>query len=507
MHTLKPYNLEKLSPVYNSTQLAEWDMFTIQNEPIKSIDLMERASIKFLSTFVKYFPDRTSQVIILAGKGNNGGDALAISRLLVYEDYQDIQIVLTEENMESCSPDFQTNYNRLPKTSNLKVSLIPNFNFEQLDSPKAILVDGLFGIGFKAPLKSKYADLVQRINSLNWKHVVAIDIPSGMDPDNYGIENTSIHATLTLTFQCLKRAFLSEENFTKCGKINILDIGLSNDFRALSREYFITSEWVKSRLKNQDEFAHKYKRGKTIIFAGSKEYPGAAVLSSLGAYASGAGLVEVICQHELVAQWLQRVPETVLSHTFSRPESDNKTKSLLIGPGIGREDDLAFNIKELIRLHASIPIVVDADALFLMKTHNIDFPSNCILTPHVGEFDLLFGTHHNMQARIETMSKVCKEKDITIVLKGKFTKVCLPDGTVFYNTTGNSALAKAGTGDLLAGMISGLLAQGYENHEACLIAVFIHGLAAEIAIQDHYGPSIQAGDLVPYISKAFMQSV
>lgn len=501
--------------VFSVSQIQKLDQYTIVNEPVSSIDLMERASHAFVEHFIKEI-NRTSRIIIFAGPGNNGGDALAIARLLSWLNYQVIIYLFNPQNR--LSPDGELNKTKLIQSASVVLnefhSELPMIKINKGD----ILIDGLFGSGLNRPLTGLVLSLVHIINESEAK-VYAIDIPSGLFGENNEGNlpyNKIVKATKTFTFQSPKLAFFMPDTSAYVGEWKVLDIQLHADaLREFPSEYYLTEkEDIKSLIHKRGRFAYKNKYGHALIIAGSEGKMGAAILSSMAALRAGAGLVSshIPARGESILQ--TAFPEGLVNlDSNSDVISDfldltlNNYASIGLGPGIGTRPETVNTIVSLFE-YAFLPMVVDADALNIISEnkHLKDFINhNMILTPHVGEFNRLAGDSKSDYSRLEKARDYASETKAIIVLKGAYTAVCLPDRTVHFNPTGNPGMATAGSGDVLTGIITGLLAQSYSLEEAAKIGVYIHGLAGDIAARKKSEYSLIARDIIDNLGEAYKE--
>jgi NAD(P)H-hydrate epimerase len=489
-------------PVCTAAGFAQWDRFTMEQEPISSIDLMDRACAAFLEAFLKRFPDRNQSIVLIAGKGNNGGDALGIARLLVIHDYDSVMLVCENPGTTSVSADYVQNFKRLPRVESLKV-FYWNENWQAAIPSGSVLIDGLLGTGFRPPLAGQLVARLQILQPICWKRIVAIDVPSGLDADAIQGNSPALAAHETFTFGQLKRSFLFQENARFTGDVTLLDIGLHPDFRPDTSEYFISEKWVASQLSIGNAFAHKYQFGLCSVIAGSDTFPGAALLASMGCYRSGAGLVEVICSNDLQMNWLSSVPE-VIPRRLNAWTPVDKATSVLYGPGIVREAFPSSFLPGVLELLSHVPWVIDAEGINEFLDRKLKFPDITVITPHAGEFDRIAGPSANAEERLQRALDFAGKFNVIVVMKGKYSRVVFPDGKVFFNTSGNVSLAKGGSGDVLAGILCGLLAQGYSAQQAVLCGVYLHGLSADILCRTHYIRSIQPSEVALGLSDAFL---
>lgn len=494
--------------IFTTSQVRELDSLTIKKEPIASIDLMERASNaiydKYLQTFHYNRP-----VYIIAGPGNNGGDALALARHLLQTGLNvKVQIISTGK----LSPDCEINLKRLKEsfaenvTESVNEFLIPEI------STDTIIVDGLFGSGLARPLSGIFAEAVEFINNSSCE-VLSIDIPSGLQGESVANEYDAIvKANYTFSLQFPKLAFFFAENEKYVGEWSVLDIGIHPKAIAETQtNYFLTEKTdIQNILKPRPKFSHKGTYGHLLLVSGGKGMAGASVLGAKAALRSGAGLVTVHgpkCNRVIVQT---AVPEAIFSFDNNKKfitsvHDLQKYSAIAVGPGIGVN---TFSKEMLAQLLSEIqqPCVFDADALNLMGYHpellNL-LPKGSIITPHKKEFERMFGASANSADEINLAIEKSKEFEIVIVLKGAYTRVILPDGKVYFNPTGNSGMATGGSGDVLTGIIGSLLAQGYKSESAALTGVYLHGLAADLALETESEASLIAGDIVGKLGKAF----
>lgn len=495
--------------IFPTALIRKLDEYTIQYEPITSIDLMERAAGSLCNKILEYF--RFSSFCVLAGPGNNGGDALALSRMLLEKNYSVKVFLLHTGNL---SVDCQQNKERLTKKFPDCLQEMTSLFSPPEVSENTIIIDGLFGSGLSRPLSGIYADAVQWMNA-SGKTVIAIDIPSGLaGEENRDLSQPIVRANYTFSFQFPKLSFFFPENESFVGKWEILDIGIHPDGIAQTETnyYFLEKSEIKNLLHERKKFSHKGTYGHLLIIAGSKGMAGAAVLASKAALRSGVGLVTVhgpACNRIILQT---NVPEALFEsdkeeNFISELQNLEKYNSFAIGPGIGKNKKTTNMLAQfLLKLPKSL--VLDADALnilSLQKEWLKKLPSDAILTPHPKEFERLFGTDENSFDRMLKIQCLTQKLKIIIVLKGAYTLIGTPDGNIFFNSTGNNGMATGGTGDVLTGIIGSLLAQNYTSEEAATIGVYLHGLAGDLALADQSPESLIADDIVENIGKAFQK--
>ena len=494
--------------ILTSQQIRECDAYTIANEPILSIDLMERASATFVDAFVKEFATHEQSVSLFCGIGNNGGDGLVIARLLKEKGWEvDCYLVQFSENV---SPDNQTNQERL-KEAGIQLNIISS----KSDFPSqthSLVIDALVGTGITRPLEGLLGDVVLKINESR-ATTISVDLPSGLyDRDNC-IEhlNRIVHADYTFTFQNAKRNFLLPEYTEVVGKWNVLDIGLDRTFieNLPCKEFLLQHSDIQALILPRKTHSHKGTYGHAGLVCGSKGMMGAAVLATSSCLRSGAGLTTIMIP-EVGYEILQTTcPEAMCisigtSHVQNIPELNNFT-AVGIGPGLGQHPETKEALIKMIESYSQ-PLVMDADALNLLDESNLSsLPNDTIITPHPKEFERLFGKTANSHERIQLLQEKAVEHKIVILLKGHHSCVALPDGTLHFNSTGNPGMAKGGSGDVLTGLITGLLARGYTSENAAMIGCYLHGFAGDISAEEKGMEGMTAVDLVQFLPIAFME--
>lgn len=497
--------------IFTSAQIHELDKYTIEHEPVKSIDLMERAAKALTAAIMDEWSERTP-VVVFAGPGNNGGDALAVARMLADNNYK-VSVYLFNIH-DKLSEDCATNRQRLidgKKVQFTEISL--NFDPPELTGDE-LVVDGLFGSGINKPLIGGFASLVKYINQSPAK-VVSIDLPSGLmcEDNTNNIHSNIIRADLTLTIQQKKLSMLLADCQQYIGKLRVLDIRLSPEYiRNTKTPYRILEEDdLLPHLRKRPDFAHKGSMGHALVIAGSYGMSGAAILATRACLRSGAGKVTIHTPKRNYEIMQISVPEAVLQMdndetSFSESVDSDDFDAVGIGPGLGQTENTAIAIIGQIR-RAKCPIVADADAINILASHKAwmqQLPQGIILTPHPLEFDRLMGSvSGNSYERLMRARDLAQRKGLYIILKGHYSALCLPNGNIVFNPTGNSGMATAGSGDVLTGIITALLARGYSRDMACMLGMYLHGLAGDLAAKDLGKESLVAGDIIKYLPKAF----
>jgi hydroxyethylthiazole kinase-like uncharacterized protein yjeF len=502
-------SISKMIKILSSKQIRAVDQNTIEHKPITSIDLMEKASMAFVLSFVKRH-DISNQIKVFCGTGNNGGDGLAISRLLIDRGYSVLTYCIGD--LTRASPDFKINFERLKSISD-SLFLESKSNFPTLNE-QDIVIDGIFGSGLSRPVEGLFAELIDFINSANCKRVVAIDIASGLLSEQNALGNRIIECDETISFQIPKLAFHLPQNNKYVGQLTIVDIGLNTEFidDQKSKLFTVTNAYVQSVLKNRNTYAHKGSMGRNLIIAGSKGKMGAAILSVRACLRSGAGLVTAYipeCGYNIlqVASPESMVITDPMEDIISHMPSIENYNSIGIGPGIGTSEPTAKALRSLLK-NAEQPLVLDADALNIISGNNLVdlIPENSVLTPHPGEFERLVGKWSDDYERLDKQIALSRKHKIVILLKGAHSSISDSQGRVCFNTTGNPGMATAGSGDVLTGVITSLVGQGYKSYEAAILGAYLHGLAGNLYVSTASEEGLIASDLISLLPKAFSES-
>ncbi|NCU04574.1 MAG: NAD(P)H-hydrate dehydratase, partial [Chitinophagaceae bacterium] len=489
-----------------------WDAFTIAAEPVSSIDLMERAATACTDWLLQNKCTH-KKIAIFCGKGNNGGDGLAIARQLLQQGIAVSVYILETGKMGS--EDFQVNLQRLHQHTT-SIHFLQSADFFPALDQHSLVIDALLGTGINKPVDGTMKELLQHIN-LSPASVVAIDLPSGMYADSSCKGHTCIRADHTLSFQLYKTCFLLPENAENCGIVHLLNIGLHPAYYAstVAARQLIDLETVRSVYKKRKPFSHKGNYGHALLMAGSYGKMGAAVLSAEACLRSGAGLLTVRSPRCGYTVLQSSVPEAMVDtdpeeHYLTTVSGDLlRYEAIGIGPGIDLHEETAEMLVQLLQT-AHQPIVLDADALNLLsikKDLSKHLHEECILTPHPKEFERLFGKAANDFDRMLLTQQKAEELNCVIVLKGHHTFIACPNGNAWFNHTGNAGMATAGSGDVLTGMLTGLLAQGYSAEDAAILGVYLHGAAGDLAAAACSQEAMLASDINQYIGKAFLQLI
>ncbi len=497
--------------IFPTTSIKQLDAYTIESEPIASIDLMERAAHALAKAIAERWDDVSTPLVVFAGPGNNGGDALAVARLLAGQGYElEVYLFNTKGQL---SPDCEANKERLAGLGGIVFHEITSQFVPPQLTEDHVVIDGLFGSGLNKPLSGGFAAVVKYINA-SPARVVAIDIPSGlMGEDNSGnIASCIVRADVTLTLQLPKLAFLFAENAPYVGEWEMLDIGLSEEaIDEMDTDFYLTEpDDVNWRLKTRDKFAHKGNFGRALLIAGSQGMAGASVLAAKACLRSGVGLLTVhvpFCNNFIVQTSVpEAMTEIDFSETcFSGAVDTDDFQAVGIGPGLGKSPETENAVLEQVE-SCQVPMVVDADALNLLGEHRSylgQLPKGSILTPHPKELERLVGKCQNSYERLMKARELARSADVYIVLKGAYSAVISPSGRCWFNTTGNPGMATGGSGDVLTGVLLAMLAQGYDAETAARLGVYVHGLAGDIAARKQGETAMTAGDIVASLPMAW----
>lgn len=494
---------------FHTSQIRELDAYTIEYEPIDSIDLMERAARALTAAILKRYPG--CRFAVFAGPGNNGGDGLAVARMLATEGYSVGAWLINPKG--KLSPDCAVNLERLRSINVDVTENVGHFSMPVLGRD-TIIIDALFGSGLNKPVSDGvFADVINGMNASGCR-VVAVDMPSGLSGENnYSLAGTVVHATDTLTLQFPKLSLLMPENARFVGEMSVLDIGLSQEWieREPSSLYFTDEKEINALLRPRGKHAHKGNFGRALLVAGSKGMAGASVLAARAALRSGVGLLTVhvpACNNAIVQATVPEAMTSIDSNDccFSDNIDTCKYNAVGVGPGLGQSRESEAALLALIK-ECKVPLVLDADALNILSRNRewlLLLPSGSVLTPHPGEFERLFGEYPSRCNAIEAARANACDKGIVILLKGAYTTIVAPDGTLYFNCTGNPGMATGGSGDVLTGIILSLLAQGHSSVNAARIAAYVHGLAGDLAAAELGETALVAGDIISFLPKAWL---
>lgn len=494
--------------LFRGSQIPEIDRYTIAHEPIASIDLMERAAEAILYDFINRI-GANHPVLVFAGPGNNGGDGLALARMLILLGYHVSVYVLPAERY---SHDHLENIKRLDAQGIVKINYLRTPSDFPVIPDDSIIVDSLFGSGLSRYLQGIAAQLVLYLNQQQG-YRLAIDIPSGLfsetNPSNNRNPVFSAHETISLQFPKLSFFFAENEKFV--GHWRVVNIGLHPQAIAEmdSPFYWVDDFFAAGLLLPVSRFAHKGQKGHCKVIAGSDGMYGAAVLCAKSCLKAGAGLVTAHVPTKGVTALQTALSEVMVSVDanethFTGVNSNSFYDAYAIGPGLGQHAQTADALVKFIE-NTQSPMVLDADALNLIAQNPIllsQLPKGSVITPHVGEFNRLFGVDGTGYLRMETAMEKAQAHGIVIVVKGAYTQTVGSCGNVYFNSTGNNAMATAGSGDVLTGIIASFLAQGIPPLEAAVLGVFVHGKSGDLARQNNGGGPITSGQITDAIPMA-----
>ena len=490
-----------MKTLITASQMQAADKYTIENTSITSLELMENAAAAFVKTFVKDIKNLNTSIAVFCGKGNNGGDGLTIGRLLIDYGFLDVNINVVDFS-DKRTEDFSKNLQRLEEN---KVEVFFVKKPDQIYvNKKAVIIDAIFGSGLNKPLNGDFELFVANLNSLK-NMIYSVDVPSGFFADGkLPTEYNGVKAYKTICFQRPKINFFFPESIVAIKHVEVVNIDLEEKYlQNLPTDFFLTEKKdIEKALKPRTLFSHKGTYGHALLVAGNENTMGAALLCAAGCLKAGAGLTTACIPKSGFTALNTLLPEVMaiarnVEITF---ENIDQYQVIGIGPGLGKSVEHLKLLENL--LNFDKPMVLDADALNMLSDHKeliTRIPRNSIITPHIKEFDRLFGTHADWWSRVETAKQKSKELEIIIVLKNQYTFVCLTDGTVHINSTGNPAMAQGGMGDILTGIICSFLAQKYKPKHAAILACYLHGKAGDSLAKKQY--VVSASDVAKRVSK------
>ncbi len=480
--------------IIRGSEVSSLDAFTSIHQGISSFELMERAAHSFVNWFLDHKVSKTSRVAIFFGAGNNGGDGLAIGRLLHKQGYL-IHFFSCFEPNSQLSPDCQKNLELIP--FGVLSSIWTEFEKDGFE----VVIDAFLGVGIKGELRDQAKEIISKINSFKWEKI-AVDLPSGLPADT-SCSWECVQVDFTITFAFPKLSLLLPENAKYTGEMVLVDIGIPDSYyeQFNSNYYFLKPSDLSVFHKKFHRFSHKGDFGRVLLIAGSKGKMGAAILSSKAALRTGSGLVTCLIPEEERFAIHSSVPE-VMTTFYDSEINFSGFDSIGIGPGLGIDK---VSLIEKLFDNVQHPVVLDADALTILANNSRLFPKipkGSILTPHLGEFERLFGKHETHLDRLKSARDFCVSYDLNLVIKGANTAISLSDGRQIFNSSGCKHMATAGVGDVLTGMLTSFLGQGYSPEAAMICGVFQHGLAGELAGRE-FARSMIASDLIDQIPASF----
>ncbi len=494
--------------ILSPKQLAKADKATIINNNIASIDLMEHAATGCFNWLHSRLQGQSVKIHVFCGIGNNGGDGLVIARHLLQHGYHVNCYIVNFSNKRT--DEFLTNYDRLKEIGEWPTIINSEKDFPEV-SFEDIVIDAIFGNGLTRKPVGLTKKLIQYINSTK-VFTLAIDVPSGLFCNKSVTHNNAVlRAEHTLSFQTPKLAFLLPENKEYINTWEVLGIGLDEDFinSLHPKLYFISKSDIIPLYKPRNKWSHKGTYGHSLIIGGSFGKIGAVTLATKAALKIGSGLVTAYlpkCGYNILQI---SVPEAMVEVDDEQVLTYYNFKTIPtvigIGPGMGTSEKTAIGFEKFLKEN-KIPLVIDADAINLLSQNKSllsYLPNNTILTPHLKELERLIGTWQNDYNKLEIASKFCKEYRVILVIKGTHT-VIIDGESMYFNSTGNPALATAGSGDVLTGLITGLLAQGYDPKHAAIFGVYLHGKTADIAVQETGFETFTASTILQYLADAIL---
>lgn len=489
--------------IITAEEMHKADAYTCEHSKLSSIELMEQAAIAFTEIFIKHISSQR-HITVIAGTGNNGGDGLAIARLLRMKGYHNIQVICMN-GFTNESQDFRINKERLVA---LKISFETVSTPEQLPQNFDVVIDAVLGSGLNRDLSNFLKTSFEHINQ-NSNYTVSVDIPSGCSTDRFTFEDyCGIKADLTISFQRPKLLFTLPESTVATKSFKFTPIGLDENYLlAIPTDYYWTDQQtVQGLLHKRKAFTHKGTYGHALIISGNAQTKGAALLTAKAALFSGVGLVTLLTESAYFPYVNVYQPELMTANKEDLKILDySKYQSVAIGPGMGSNTEQRDQL--LFLLQQKRPMVLDADALNMLTTDLLKqyILHPVVLTPHVKEFDRLFGAHTCWYNRIQTARIQAKELQCVIVLKNQYTYIINEVGKVFINSTGNPAMAQGGMGDILTGCISAFLARGYSAFNAAVIGCFVHGKAGdELAERYEVTPASLLTEQLPLTLRALL---
>ena len=504
--------------LYGVSEIRECESFTMKKEPITSIGLMDRAGEACADAILSnVWLGGYENVYVYVGTGNNGGDGVVVAAHLVEDSFTHyhVCVVVCASEKSRYSDEMQ---HQLKRWKNIvkhhdNAELI-YYSVENQPKPTKndLIVDALFGIGLNKPVTGFYANVIHHINSSD-AYTISIDTPSGLFADCHTPDKCPVVvADRTLSIQFMKTAFLLPENSPFVGDVEVVDIGMEAPAELLPEKWLLTSSDVRTVLRPRPRFAHKGTFGHGLLVAGCDRMPGAAVLSATAAMRGGIGKLTVHTVRSVRDILAVTLPEAIhdideneqyVSHIDWNKLPENIT-AVAFGPGLGTAKQTVSVMKDILD-SVKLPLVIDADGLNMLaenKTWLAFLPPYSILTPHFAEFERLAGKPSDDFDRLERARQFAQRYSVILVLKGHHTVVTFPDGRQFFNTTGNSGMATAGSGDVLTGLLLALLAQGYDPKHAAVLGVYLHGAAGDAYVDDHSASTLIASDLPRYFSDA-----
>ncbi len=490
--------------VVTAAVMAAMEKIAISEGDASGGEYMERAARGIFSVVTEYLQKSglAHHLILLCGKGNKSGDAYSVGTLLVEAGHEVSALQITD--LEQSSLLCQEHAEAFESAGG---HIFPEKKIDLFEIPEgAVIIDGLFGTGFRGKIEGKMADLIERINNSDHA-VISIDIPSGVCGDTGIVEGPAIFADETISLGLLKVGHFYNQGYDHVGQITTVNFGMSQKYIDAIEPfaYLVNHEIIDRNFPRHKRTANKYSVGQTAIFGGSEKYPGAAILAAHGALRSGAGLVRLY-HFPGVEKLLTAMAPEVIRNPFSLTtleEEAPRIKAMLIGPGLGRDQNVPELLEQVYRI-GDYPLVIDGDALFFFKGIN----RKAVLTPHHGELCRLLKVDSGLDdmGLLERAQTFADQNRITLVCKGAPTTVISHNQPKIIIPYGNNGMASGGMGDVLGGVIAALLAQGMEPREGAILGVTLHALAGDKAAQNISSGSMTASDLISFLPEVFRSS-
>jgi len=496
-----------MKKILTPNQLHLVDQQTISKEGINSLELTKRASSAALIAMLEDYSELLKDpVVFVCGKGNNGADGLQIAKLLQQLGAKPLIYLLQSAEY---SPD------NLSSQKELAHILPFSLNDEIILPEHGFVVDCLFGFGLKKELDSSWGPLIDRINSFQGT-VLSIDMPSGLASDtSLLVDSSCVQADKVYTFELPKWSLLMPENAKYVPAFRIVSIGLDQEaIQSMeTQNYYLEMEDAQERIIPRSKFSHKGTYGHALIIGGSLGKMGAPLLCSKAAMRSGCGLLDV-----MVPQCGQLIVQTAYPEAMLIPDSGEEVlrdfnlsktyQAIAVGVGMGQDEETIRGFGIFLQsLDQEQALVLDADALNILAKNPSwlpNLPKGTILSPHPKELSRLIGEWHNDEEKLARVKGFAQEHQLIVLIKGAHTAIICPDGTVYFNSTGNPGMATAGSGDTLTGILVGLLAQGMSSSDAAILGVYIHGYAADLAANELSEIAMLASDITAYLPKAWL---
>lgn len=495
--------------IFTNKQIKKINKYFFRKQNIYSKKLKKKSK-EFVKDFIKFFPNKKQIISIYVGTENNGAEGLSIGELLFKKKYFNINIKIAHFS-KKYSLNFKQKFNDVLKLPIVIKNLNINKKFPK-ENKKSILIDALLGLDVNKQLLNSYELLIKHLNKLN-KTIFSLDIPTGFITEGIISFNKNILKVYrVVSFQNIFVNFLLPESFQFINNWKYIDIGLYYPYihKLYTNYYYIEKKDISKLLKKRNSFQNKWEFGHALIVAGNYPYTiGASLLCADACLKTGAGNTSACIPHDgltalnIFSPEIMFLPRLIKNKTITN--SIKKFTSIAVGPGLGY-DDMSLDLLIWILKNYKKPIVIDADAINLISRNKELWsliPENSLITPHVKEFDRLFGKHNSWWDRIKTIKLQSKRKKIIILLKNKYSIIGTPDGKIFFNSTGNPAMAVAGMGDVLTGILASLLAQGYSSYETAIIGVFIHGKSGDDLINIEKVKNITSKALINQIAKTY----